>query len=157
MFLPGESHGWRSLVGYSPWGRKESDTTERLHSLHSLIFLLSVCQYQSMYDVDKEVKFIQSMLCSNIGTNKASVPGSSRWKPVNDIWLFKENNTPCSEILLTRFPSHYCFSWWTVNCKFPIIIIWSVEFCCDASPWKQTSMACYYSFFFFFNWRIIAL
>ena len=24
-------HGWRSLVGYSPWGRKESDTTERLH------------------------------------------------------------------------------------------------------------------------------
>ena len=31
--LPGESHGRRSLVGYSPWGRKESDTTERLHSL----------------------------------------------------------------------------------------------------------------------------
>ena len=25
-------HGWKSLVGYSPWGRKESDTTERLHS-----------------------------------------------------------------------------------------------------------------------------
>ena len=24
-------HGWRSLVGYSPWGCKESDTTERLH------------------------------------------------------------------------------------------------------------------------------
>ena len=29
--LPGKSHGQRSLVGYSPWGRKESDTTERLH------------------------------------------------------------------------------------------------------------------------------
>jgi len=28
--LPGKSHGWRSLVGYSPWGRKELDTTERL-------------------------------------------------------------------------------------------------------------------------------
>ena len=27
----GNSHGWRSLVGYSPWGREESDTTERLH------------------------------------------------------------------------------------------------------------------------------
>ena len=28
--------GWRSLVGYSPWGHRESDTTERLHftSLH---------------------------------------------------------------------------------------------------------------------------
>ena len=33
VFLPGESHGWRSLGGYSPRGRKESDTTERLYSL----------------------------------------------------------------------------------------------------------------------------
>ena len=30
VFLPGKSHGWRSLVGCSPWGRTESDTTERL-------------------------------------------------------------------------------------------------------------------------------
>ena len=30
VFLPGEYHGQRSLVGYSPWGCKESDTTERL-------------------------------------------------------------------------------------------------------------------------------
>ena len=29
--LPGKSHGQRSLVGYSPWARKESDMTERLH------------------------------------------------------------------------------------------------------------------------------
>ena len=28
--LPGKSYGQRSLVGCSPWGRKESDTTERL-------------------------------------------------------------------------------------------------------------------------------
>ena len=28
---PGKSHGQRSLLGYSPWDRKESDTTERLH------------------------------------------------------------------------------------------------------------------------------
>ena len=28
VFLPGESHGQMSLVGYSPWGCKESDTTE---------------------------------------------------------------------------------------------------------------------------------
>ena len=31
VLLPGKSHGQRSLVGYSPWGRKESDTIERLH------------------------------------------------------------------------------------------------------------------------------
>ena len=28
QYLPGEFHGQRSLAGYSPWGRKESDTTE---------------------------------------------------------------------------------------------------------------------------------
>ena len=31
VLLPGKSHGWRNLVGYSPWGRKEWDTFERLH------------------------------------------------------------------------------------------------------------------------------
>ena len=30
VLLPGKSHGWRSLVGCSPWGREESDTTEWL-------------------------------------------------------------------------------------------------------------------------------
>ena len=34
--LPGKSHGWRSLVYCSPWGRTESDTTERLHFHFSL-------------------------------------------------------------------------------------------------------------------------
>ena len=31
VLLPGKSHGQRSLVGCSPWGRFESGTTERLH------------------------------------------------------------------------------------------------------------------------------
>ena len=31
VVLPGKSHGQRRLVGYSLWGRKESDTTERFH------------------------------------------------------------------------------------------------------------------------------
>ena len=38
LFLPGEFHGQRTLVGYSPWGRKESDMTEQLTP--SLYFLL---------------------------------------------------------------------------------------------------------------------
>ena len=33
--MPGKSCGRRSLIDYSPWGRKESDTTERLHSLRA--------------------------------------------------------------------------------------------------------------------------
>ena len=36
ILLPGKSHGWRSLVGCSPWGRKESNTTEQLHFHSSL-------------------------------------------------------------------------------------------------------------------------
>ena len=36
VLLPGKSHGRRSLVGCSPWSRKESDTTERLHFHFSL-------------------------------------------------------------------------------------------------------------------------
>ena len=28
VFLPGKPHGWKSFVGYSPWGHKESDTTD---------------------------------------------------------------------------------------------------------------------------------
>ena len=34
VLLSGNSHGRRSLVGYNPWGCKESDTTERLHFTH---------------------------------------------------------------------------------------------------------------------------
>ena len=36
VFLPGKSHGWRNLAGCSPWGREESDTTERLHFYFSV-------------------------------------------------------------------------------------------------------------------------
>ena len=49
VLLPWKSHGRRSLVGYSPWGRKESDTTEWLYShLHSFLFKLGFEQ-QSFY------------------------------------------------------------------------------------------------------------
>ena len=37
-------HGQGSLVGYSPWGRKESDTTERLH-FHIYIYIIKCYIY----------------------------------------------------------------------------------------------------------------
>ena len=37
--LPGESHEWRGLVGCSPWGREESDTTDRATSLSLFTFM----------------------------------------------------------------------------------------------------------------------
>ena len=51
--MPGKAHGQRSLVGYSTWGRKESDTTERLHSqacgsIFDLLCWKGVLQYQKL-------------------------------------------------------------------------------------------------------------
>ena len=47
--LPGKPHEWRSLAGCSPWGHKESDTTERLHFhliggklLHNIVLFSAV-------------------------------------------------------------------------------------------------------------------
>ena len=39
LFLPGESHGQRSLAGYSPWGHKESDTTEVVERVHTHTYI----------------------------------------------------------------------------------------------------------------------
>ena len=52
VFLPGEFHGEKSLVGYSPWGCKESDTTERLTFSHIIfkkhvIFICLLTMYIS--------------------------------------------------------------------------------------------------------------
>ena len=48
VFLPGEFCGQRSLVGYSPWGHKESDTLEQLTvSLSLLICVMVGDPYQS--------------------------------------------------------------------------------------------------------------
>ena len=44
VFLPGESHGQRNLAGYSPWGRKASDTTEWL--------MLSPFTFTFQYDLE---------------------------------------------------------------------------------------------------------
>ena len=46
VLLPGESHEGKSLVGYSPWGRKKSDTTERLHFTSArFLFLIFIIVY----------------------------------------------------------------------------------------------------------------
>ena len=53
VFLLGESHGQRSLVGYSPWGRKELDTTEATEHAHTFQYLLRdpVGVFESLYRI----------------------------------------------------------------------------------------------------------
>ena len=48
-FLPKESHGERSLVGYSPWGCRESDMTERLTHTHIIIITTIIITIQLHY------------------------------------------------------------------------------------------------------------
>ena len=52
-FLPGKSHGQRSLVGYSPWGHKESGMTEYTHALSLQNVLFSF--QRSALQLDEEV------------------------------------------------------------------------------------------------------
>ena len=48
VFLPGQSHGQRSRVGYRPWDCKESDTTEHTCT-KSCISFKCVCNMQKIY------------------------------------------------------------------------------------------------------------
>ena len=41
VLLPGKSYGWRSLVGYSPWGCRESGTIEQLHIYIYITIIIS--------------------------------------------------------------------------------------------------------------------
>ena len=50
VFLPGESHGWRSLVSYRPQGRKESDTTEQFN-FHFFSYEEKLCILFTPYNV----------------------------------------------------------------------------------------------------------
>ena len=57
VFLPGESHGQRSLVGYSPWGHKELDITEvTVHAVIEIIclnnfYISTVCKSKTLETV----------------------------------------------------------------------------------------------------------
>ena len=67
ILLPGKSHGWRSLVGYSPWGCKESDTPERLCFLSFWCLLVNI--------------FIGWVEAFSTQSEKAMEVCKSKWKP----------------------------------------------------------------------------
>ena len=48
LFLPGKSHGQRSLTGYSPWGRKEWDMTEVTEHAHIHCLKKMLCNSVSL-------------------------------------------------------------------------------------------------------------
>ena len=59
VFLPGKFQGQRSLVGYCPWGHKESDTTEQVHTLWvKLKYFLMQTSQQSERTASYRIIFI---------------------------------------------------------------------------------------------------
>ena len=93
VLLPGKSHGQRSMVGHSPWGCKESDTTERLHFALTSLVAQTVKRLPAVWDtqvrplgwedpVEKEMATHSSILAWKIpwteGPGRLQSMGSQR-------------------------------------------------------------------------------
>ena len=85
VFLPGKSHGWRSLVGYSPWGRKELDTTESLHFTSLRILVISPSKLLTLGSTPSSLSTVPSynstphlLLSQKPSTSDVIVPASVR-------------------------------------------------------------------------------
>ena len=69
VFLPGESHGQRGLEGYSPWGHKESDTTEATFHAHMCIVIDKQSKILKYNEKNKTIQadyiknFIKIVIC----------------------------------------------------------------------------------------------
>ena len=81
VFLPGEFHGQRSLAGYSPWGHRDLDTTERLsfslltEGLHSL--KIHILKPSPQYD---------GICRQDIGEDNWFTRVESSWEGLMPVW-----------------------------------------------------------------------
>ena len=72
VFLPGKSHGPRNLVGYSPWGRKELDTTDHARTKYINISK-SVAHLNMNVHINKNQLKLYKKLVSKLGFCASSV------------------------------------------------------------------------------------
>ena len=82
VFLPGKSHRWRGLVGCSPWGCKDLDTTERLHSL-TMVALR--CQSLLYSRVNQPSAYISSLLWVSFPL-RSGFPSGSEVPAIWETW-----------------------------------------------------------------------
>ena len=86
VLLLWKSHGWRSLAGYSPQGRKESDTTEWLHfhfSIHKMKSTSCVFEYLcciTLYLMSDDACLIVSYLHLSVARYLMDFPGGTNGK-----------------------------------------------------------------------------
>ena len=104
-FLPGESLGQRSLVGYSPWGHKESDTTERLS--------MQACTPIQQYSISKTLQEIKRCDVCNHWIKALSLLRSyldycrgTRDQTANICWIIKKSKRVPRKYLLLLYWLH---------------------------------------------------
>ena len=123
VLLPGKSHGRRSLVGCSPWGREESDTTEWLH----FDFLLSCTR-------EGNGNPLQYSCMEN------PRDGGARWAAIYEVaesqtWLKRLSSSSSSSMDLTfQVPMQYCsLQHWTLLLS-PVTSTTGYCFCFGSIP-----------------------
>ena len=80
VLLPGKSHGWKSLAGYSPWRHKELDMTEQLHFLF-LSFPFNDFNDMCIGPFENKIQFINDIfqifyLCASFWIASIGMPSS---------------------------------------------------------------------------------
>ena len=114
VFLPGESHGWRSLAGYSPGGCTESDTSERLHFHFLLLYIEWInnrvllysrgngIQYPIINIMEKNIKIIDAY-------NRITLLYSRDWHNiVNQLYFNKMKKES-----IVKVSESFCVGFWT--------------------------------------------
>ena len=86
VFLPGESHGQRSLAGYSAWGRKESDTTEVTQHTHTHTHTSFQHKKERMCTMTNDLTSHLS-LCSRPATPSCNSPHDCALTRLLKVWL----------------------------------------------------------------------
>ena len=131
VFLPGEFHGQRSLVGYSPWGYRESDTTEWLTL--SLFSWRKKGEMTTWWKSKREVAQSFPTLCNPMD---CSPPGSSvhgilqarilEWVAIS---FSRESSRPRDWIQVSRIAGR-CFNLWATREAHYIIWMMSSQIFC---------------------------
>ena len=78
VLLPGKSHGRKSIIGYSPWGRKQLDTTEQLH-YYDLRAVLGIVNSGGLVTKSEKAMASHSVLLPGKSYGWRSLEGCSPW------------------------------------------------------------------------------
>ena len=103
VFLPGESHGQGSLVGCSPWGRTESDTTESMQQQQASLSITNSCSLPKLMSTESVMPSNHLILCHPLLPHP--IPLLSPPSVFPSIRVFSNES-----VLRIRWPKYWSFS-----------------------------------------------